>query len=61
MQERVKGREPGLLQRELCARVAKLNAILDAVRLEDFTITNESRTVTDVALEMLIKAGWISN
>ena len=40
MEERVKSREPGLLQRELCARVAKLNAILDAVRLEDITVAN---------------------
>ena len=61
MQERVKDREPGLLQRELCARVAKLNAILDAVRLEDITVANENRSVTDVAMEMLVKAGWLSS
>jgi hypothetical protein len=61
MQERVKDREPGLLQRELCARVAKLNAILDAVRLEDIAVANENRCVTDVAMEMLVKAGWLSS
>jgi hypothetical protein len=61
MEERVKSREPGLLQRELCARVAKLNAMLDAVRLEDVTVANENRNVTDVAMEMLVKAGWLSS
>jgi len=60
MQERVKGRERGLLQRELCARVPELSAILDAVRLEDIVVANENRSVTDVALEMLVKAGWLS-
>jgi hypothetical protein len=61
MHERVKLREPGLLQQELCARVAKLNAILDAVRLEDITVANENRSLTDVAMEMLVKAGWLSS
>ena len=61
MKQRVKRRETGLSQREYVARVAKLNVILDRVRLEDFTVTNESRSLTDVALEMLIKAGWTSN
>ncbi len=61
MEERVKGREPGLLQQELCARVAELNTILDAVQLEDITVANENRSVTDVAMEMLVKAGWLSS
>jgi hypothetical protein len=29
--------------------------------LEDFAVTNENRSLTDVALEMLVKARWISN
>jgi hypothetical protein len=29
--------------------------------LEDFTVTNENRSVTEVAHEMLIKAEWISS
>jgi hypothetical protein len=41
--------------------VAKLNAILDRARLEDFTVTNENRLLTEVAQEMLITAGWISD
>jgi hypothetical protein len=61
MQQRVKMREIGVSQREYVARVAKLNIILDGARLEDFTVTNENRSLTDVAFEMLVKAGWISN
>jgi hypothetical protein len=61
MQQRVKMRESGVLQRQYVARVAKLNVILDRARLEDFTVTSESRSVTDVAHDMLVKAGWISN
>jgi hypothetical protein len=38
-----------------------LNAILDRARLEDFTVTSENRSVTEVAHEMLVKAEWISN
>jgi hypothetical protein len=59
--QRVKMRETGVLQREYVARVAKLNVILDRVRLEDFSVFNENRSLTEVALEMLIKARWISN
>ena len=61
MNQRVKMRESGVSQREYVARVAKLNGILDHARLEDFTVTNQDRSLTDVALEMLIKAGWISS
>jgi hypothetical protein len=61
MQNRVKMRESGVSQPGYVARVAKLNAILDRARLEDFTITNENRSLTEVAHEMLLKARWISN
>jgi hypothetical protein len=61
MQQRVQTRESGISQREYVARVAKLDAILDRSRLEDFTVTNENRSLTEVAHEMLVKAGWISN
>lgn len=61
MQQRVQLRETGVLQREYVARIAKLSVILDRARSEDFTITNENRSLTDVALEMLVKAGWISS
>ena len=59
MQRRVKMRESGLAQREYVARVEKLNAILDHAKLEDFIVANEDRSVTEVANEMLVKAGWI--
>ena len=61
MKRRIEMRESGVSQREYVARVAKLNVILDRARLEDFTVSNENRSLSDVALEMLIKAGWISN
>jgi hypothetical protein len=61
MQRRVQMRESGLSRRECVARVAKLNVILDRAGLEDFAVTNENRSLTDVALEMLVKAGLISN
>ena len=60
MERRVQLRESGILQSEYVARVAKLNAILDRAHLEDFAVVNENRSLTDVALEMLVKAGWIS-
>jgi hypothetical protein len=61
MEKRVKMRESGISQREYIARVAKLNVILDRARLEDFSVTSENRSVTEVAEEMLVKAGWYSN
>jgi hypothetical protein len=60
MQQRVKMRESGLSQREYVTRVAKLNLILDRARLEDFIVTSENRSVTEVAHEMLVRAEWIS-
>jgi hypothetical protein len=61
MERRVHARDLGISQREYVARVAKLNVILDRARLEDFSVSNENRSLTDVALEMLVKAGWIPN
>ena len=60
-QQRVKMRESGVAQREYVARVSKLNVILDHARLESFTVSSENRSLTEVAHEMLVKAGWISN
>ena len=60
MQQRARGRETGMLQQEFVGRVAILNAILDRARIEDFSVSSESRSVTDTAREMLVKAGWIS-
>lgn len=59
MRERVREREPGMLQRELVDRVAELEAALDASALDDFSVVNDGRSVTVVAREMLERAGWI--
>jgi hypothetical protein len=55
MQRRVEMRDSGISQRELVAQVAGLNEILDRARLEDFTVANENRALTEVALEMLVE------
>jgi hypothetical protein len=59
-EERVKMRESGVMQGEYVARVAKLKAILDHAQLEDLTIVNENRALSEVAHEMLVKAQWIA-
>jgi hypothetical protein len=59
MEQRVKLRESGVSQRDYVARVAELNGILERAKLENFTISNESRPLTEVAHELLVKAGWI--
>ena len=61
MEQRVKTRESGLSQPQYVARVAKLSGYLDEARLDDFVVINENRSVSDVAQEVLIKAGWISS
>ena len=60
MERRVKERESGVSQREYVTRVAKLNVALDNARLEDFCVSSENRSITEVAQEVLVKAGWIS-
>ena len=60
MEQRVRMRESGVAQQAYITRVAELNAILDQARLEDFVVSSENRSVTEVAEEMLIKARWIS-
>jgi hypothetical protein len=61
MEQRIRLRESGVSRRDYITRVTELNAILDRAQLENFTITNENRPLTDVAHELLVKAGWISN
>ena len=59
MQDRVQTREIGTLQNTFIARVAELNSILDRAHLEDFSISNENRSFTEVANEMLVRAAWL--
>jgi hypothetical protein len=60
LEQRVRSRETGIRSDEFVARVATLNAILDRVALEDFAVVNEDRRVNDVAIEVLIRAGWLT-
>ena len=60
MQARVRIREPGMIQAEAVARARALAEILERTRPEDFTVDNgEGRSVTDVAREVLSRAGWL--
>jgi len=59
MEKRIRTREPGMLQQQFVRRVAVLEALLDAAALEDFSLTNSRRSVTDVARQMLVRAGWL--
>jgi ABC-type uncharacterized transport system YnjBCD ATPase subunit len=59
MQQRVSLREPGMLRETLIARVAELEALLDRAQLEDFALTNDDGSITDVARELLVRAGWM--
>ena len=61
MQRRIRVREPGSQQGTFVARVAELDARLSAAAVEDFQIVNDgSRSVTDLATEMLKIAAWIA-
>jgi hypothetical protein len=60
MEERIRAREGGILRGAFVARVSQLNTILDQAHVEHFTVVNEGRSVTDVALEVLAKANWIA-
>lgn len=59
MEQRVRVREPGRLQASFVARVADLDACLDAAHLEDFRLDNDDTPVTDTARALLERAGWL--
>ena len=50
-----------MLQQQFLARVMELQKVLDRAGLEDFAITNENVLVTDVARELLERAGWLAD
>jgi len=60
MRRRVERRELGVLWQEIAARVAHLSDLLDRAHLEDFSVTNEERPVTEAALEVLTGVGWLA-
>ena len=59
MAARLRLREPGIRQEEFVDRSRELDGILTAAALEQFTVTNDRRSVTDVATELLERARWI--
>jgi|RhiMetdeSRZDD1v2_1073273.scaffolds.fasta_scaffold209016_3 cytidylate kinase len=59
MAARLRVRDPGIRQQEFVDRSRTLEGILTAAALEDFTVPNDRRSVTDVAQELLERAGWI--
>ena len=59
MEQRVRAREQGILQERFVARVAELEAALDAGQAEDFSVRNDGRSITEVAREVLVRAGWL--
>jgi gluconate kinase len=59
MRQRVRLREPGILQAQFVARVAELETALDNASTEDFTVDNDQRPITEAAREMLARAGWL--
>ena len=59
IRQRLQRRELGVKHSEYIDRSVALNAILDTTQLADFTVSTENRSPTDLANEMLLKAGWI--
>lgn len=59
MQARIRTRETGMQQSFFVARVAALEAILDRAHLENATVSNDRRSITEVARELLVIAGWL--
>jgi hypothetical protein len=59
MHDRLRVREPGMLQAQFLARATELDVLLKEAGVEDFTVVNDGRSVTDVARELLHQAGWI--
>jgi ribose 1,5-bisphosphokinase PhnN len=59
MQDRLRARERGESLAWHVARAAELDEILDRSKSEDFVVENHDRDVTEVAREVLEKAGWL--
>ena len=60
MQERVRGRDIGMLREKLLANSLRLAEILKKAQAEDYRVVNsEGRSITDVAREILSRAGWL--
>jgi len=57
---RLRARETGVFQDRYLRRARELDQILDAAALEDFRVDNDDRAITDVAREVLVRAGWLT-
>ena len=60
LQDRLRVREPGMRQQEFLDRSRMLDRTLSDAAIEDFVVDNDDRSVTDVATDVLIRAGWIT-
>jgi predicted kinase len=60
MRDRVRTREQGILTDAYVARVEVLERLLDHASVEDFSVSTDGRTVTDVAFQVLQRAGWVT-
>lgn len=59
MHDRLRLREPGIYLPKFLARSTELERILSDARVEDFAVSNgPDRNITDVAREVLQRAGW---
>ena len=59
MHNRLRLREPGIYLPKFLARSTELERILSDARVEDFAVSNgPDRNITDVAREVLQRAGW---
>ena len=56
---RLRSREHGAGLEWHLERTVELERILDATRLEDFTVVNEHQPLRAAAEEVLVRAGWI--
>lgn len=57
---RLREREPGArLLATLLRRSDEVEARMDGERHEDFAVANDGRTVGEVAVEFLARAGWL--
>lgn len=60
VERRLRAREPGMFQEGAIARSTALTNLLARTGAEDFKVDNdEGRHITDVAREVLARAGWL--
>lgn len=60
-EQRITARDAGASRDWHLARTVELDAILDEAKVSDFEVDNGDRHVTDVAVEVLVRAGWLQS